>query len=244
MSAIQSDSALAHRSRKKTAVIIASIIAGILLLVIGGVSYAQAHQDVHNAGVSKQEKLIEDKNNIGIALSNCTKKSSTGTEVAIMQSQSVQQIMTSALAARYQSSAGSTPNPNTQALPNNGSLISALQESNPNVDVSTWKALLVIVESCNDDTTDAQKLLQGDAADFAAWTRQGNIFSSGWHGEFPDDDLYFVDARGVRHVGREALETMRNIVVLSSARDANGSGNDQQQDLPGFSVSSAATASH
>jgi hypothetical protein len=232
-----------RRMSRKTKLTLAIIGAGVLVLGGGGLIVAQAAQGVHNAGVSLQERLIRDKNNIGIALSNCTQKSTVGTEVAIMQSDKVKDILTGALAARYQTPQGSTPNPKTQALPNNGSLISALSESYPNVDVSTWKQLLVIVASCNDDTTDAQKLLQGDAEQLAAWTQQGNVFSSGWHAKFPNSNLYFFDANGNRLTGQAALEAMRNPVLLGSARDANGSGTQQQQNLPGFSPTPAATAS-
>jgi hypothetical protein len=228
-----------RRMSRKTVTIIASVAAGVLVLGGGGLIVAQAAKDVHNKGVDLQEALIRDKNSIGIALSNCTDKSTTGTQAALLQSQSVKDILTSALGARYQSS---NPNPKTQALPNNGSLISALQENNPTVDVSTWKQLLVIVESCRDDTADAQNRLQGDAATFAGWTQQGNIFTTGWHAKFPNSNLYFVDSNGNRLTGQTALEAMRNPVLLSSARDANGSGNQQQQNLPGYSPTPTATA--
>jgi hypothetical protein len=209
------------------------------VLLIIGLVIAQQVKGVHNAGEAYQQNLIKDKNNIGIALSNCVDKTNVSTQAAILQSQSVQQILTSALAARYQG----TGNPQTQALPNNGSLISALQEQYPDVDVSTWKQLLVVVDSCRDDTTDAQNTLQGDAALFVTWTLQGNVFSSGIHHGYPNKNLYFLDAHGNRLTGQAALDAIRNPVLLDSARNANSTGSEQQQNLPGYPTSPSATPS-
>ena len=218
--------------RRKFWAIIGSAIA-LALILVGGT--ASLYQHTHNAGEGQEQSLIVDKNKIGIALSTCLQKSSVGAQTAELQTQSVLNIMTSALAARYAGTTNGQPAPGTTALPNDTRLILALQGGYPNVDVSTWKALLVVVTTCQDDIADAQNKLQGDAGTFATWATTGGVITHFWQDKFPDGNLYVTDATGQTLYGEAALKAMRDPVLLGSARSANNSGVMPQQTLPGYS---------
>lgn len=216
-------------TRYKKPIIIAAVVATIVVVVIGTINWVYA---VRNQGEAQQERIEALYKQSRNSLSTCIDQGATAAQVTEREFETLRDLLTSVATARYVDASGEATN--AAGVLGGGQLISALQESYPEIDQRSWQNLQTLVIGCRDEFQSAQDRIFIDAAEFEAWIQRDNLFNAWIKGGFPSDTLDVEDlATGETLTGAAALDYMTRVISVEAANEAFETGTLEQQDLFG-----------
>ena len=225
------DTAALLEKLKKNWLLLAAAGVVVVLLII----FFSIKVHITNAGNTKEQDLNAQYNtNIG-QLSNCITQIRETAGVAKGQTAAFDEIMLDAVKGRYDQ--GST------AQVGQGALFSAIHEAYPDLTQlgKTFDNVMTVVRGCRQDYQDDQAKLQDMIAKFEQW-RTGHFWVRHLGGGFPNDNLIAQKGSEVLH-GKDALDQMRVIVVVSDATNAYQTGELTPEDPFGTNTAPSPSSS-
>ncbi|MFY9227893.1 MAG: hypothetical protein WAO28_01005 [Candidatus Microsaccharimonas sp.] len=194
------------------------LIAGgaFVVALVVGLSVFFTYQNVISTGNQKEANMSSLYAQGATTLSTCLVQTSQAANVAQAESEALQEVFASAIAARYDTPAGQI---------DEGALFSAIVEAYPDVTglEETFQQVISVIVGCRTDYANAQALVQVAVKDFNSWRTGSWVVRTFGGSEFPNDNLYI--AIGDTEVyGQEAYEIMRKPIVDNSTITAYEEG--------------------
>lgn len=211
--------------KNKVLVIIGGIVVAVVVLYFA-FSFLM-HNSVTNAGNKWQQDLVFDLKQADNKLSDCFVKTKQSVGAAQANAGKVNEIVTNAVSGRYD---------NGGAQVDNGKLFSAVAEAYPDTsNVSNiYKEVLIVINGCRSDFSDAQAKLSADVAGFNTW-RTGTWKVRTFGGDnYPTSDLsvktFGSEGKQVTLIGKEALDKMETLLLTQETSAARGTGTVENTD--------------
>ena len=209
--------------------VVRGTVLAVIIAVIVSVGYIF---HIRNQGEAYQEQIEALYKQSRNSLSTCIDQGRTAAQVTEREFEVLSDTLTDVASARYVDEAG---NPTSaEDVLGGGALISALQESYPQVDQRSWQNLQTLVVGCRSEFQSAQDRVFVHSAQFEEWIYQDNLFTTVIKGQFPTKDLDVENlATGETLTGADALEYMTRVISVEEANKAFETGTLEEQDLFG-----------
>lgn len=206
-------------------------IGGVILVVIIAFSIINSVYSLRNEGERQEQDLTALYGQSINSLSTCFDQGNVAAQVTEREYESIKDILVGAVSARYVDANGNPTNA-TGAL-GGGQLISALQESYPQIDQRSWQNLQTLVIGCRDEFQGKQDRIQSYAASYNRWRVTDNVFNSWIKSSFPSNELKVTTPSGDTLYGQSAYDRITRVVAVDEAIAAFETGMLEEQDLFG-----------
>lgn len=204
----------------------------LLLVVVVGLGIWQYRKDIENQGEQLQERVEQTYKMAQNSLSTCLDQGRVAAQVADREFEQLKGILAEVVSARYVDEDGN-PTGASEAL-GGGMLFSAVAESYPDIDQTSFQNLQAVAVGCRDEYQGSQDRVFNEVREFETWILTDNIFNQGIKNNFPSDALDVADLSSDEVlVGAAALNYMSRVILVDEAADAYRDGRLDEQDLFG-----------
>lgn len=219
------DFAAVFKKYKVLIIVIAALVA-VAIVVITVVNSIFA---LRNEGERYENIVIQAHRNSVTSLSACLDEGRVAAQVTEAEFDKVEDILVNVAAARYVDDEGNATS--AAGALGDGRLISAIQESYPEIDQRSWQNLQTLVVGCREEFQGTQERVFQEAKILENWRDSDDLFNSWIKSSFPSDNLVITKPSGEKLTGVAALDFITQGVTTEEAQLAFETGTVEEQDL-------------
>ena len=207
------------------------VVAGVIALVMAfiGLGVANWNRAVSAEGYERQYNLMALHQGIETNLGTCLDSTDLAIQIAERERATLKDTLKAVVSARYVDANGKPVDVGTPA--GQAIMINVIKEAYPNVSPDLFKQLMTVAVGCRNEVAGAQTRLQGYAADFLSWRKQGNIVEGSIREQYPNDELVVQGLNGELR-GMAALRFMVEPISTAEAKETMKTKVVPRQQLP------------
>lgn len=207
------------------------VVAGVIALVVAfiGLGIANWNRAVNADGHERQNNLMALHQGIETKLGTCLDNTDLAIQIAERERATLKETLKAVVSARYVDANGKPVDVGTPA--GQAIMINVIKEAYPNVSPDLFKQLMTVAVGCRKEVAGAQTRLQGYAADFLSWRKQGNIVEGSIREQYPNDELVVQGLNGELK-GMAALRFMVEPISTAEAKETMKTKVMPRQQLP------------
>ncbi len=207
------------------------VVAGVIALVVAfiGLGIANWNRAVNADGHERQNNLMALHQGIETKLGTCLDNTDLAIQIAERERATLKETLKAVVSARYVDANGKPVDVGTPA--GQAIMINVIKEAYPNVSPDLFKQLMTVAVGCRNEVAGAQTRLQGYAADFLSWRKQGNIVEGSIREQYPNDELVVQGLNGELK-GMAALRFMVEPISTAEAKETMKTKVMPRQQLP------------